>query len=1108
MVLAVLTLLCLLGLMFVMMANMERATARAYLDMVRAKMIAQSGIHAAMVNTRALLTEKGFNIEEMIYYGEDLDASGGETPSSNLENQDNEGILQTSDCPLYRAVRPSFMVDRNQDGQLDEQDLIEINREGSYGYGGNKVGVSGIMPGAYQPKAGTIGACYSVKVEDLSGKIFINGVEDSDERKMLKWVMGNLTKELFDKKWIGQVLAEQAPYANLDEINTKLAKQNIRQFTAQELILLKSCITTYAWRDTAVIKPVMLERRLGNECGIPPQVNKDIFVWRTIRPLSIGYPSQVDDSGNFQRIVGRAPVNINTAPEPVLVALLTGLAGLFLDETVGFKVMAHSGAFPAIKYSYLAGDQNLPRCGSLGCWKPTSEISLSQARQIARAIIENRDPEMVPDAAHPWRGPFRGWQQFGLFCDRVLVLGEDHGIPVDFLSSKQADVLKANFNPNTNLTELNPPAQRLFWIGKDNFWGYRKDKHGTLRLTETHSFEFSFFPTGYFLVTSLGRLLGPNQNVLAEAEIQATVQLFSLYRETSQKDFLEDFWTRKASIKEVINENSNPNLQLTTDNLTLQTYPEIIEYNPYQTGWCRGPDSSQSAHLQDPYVQDAHYDGYITLATVENRGTNPAPDFRLSYNKNGLDADIAPTMERKKCLKDTRGPYLNRLVGPAGLTFDERQTLKTQPGSLFPDGIYSELDGVPMYDYRPPDIDNFIVSMWLKPHFFPEASTRTRVYFTYQVWDIPMYYSGHTVGPTAPKGIYNIANRDYSSPIINNGEDYSAAGGYPDIYDAGWDHTAFSAGGYRNGYRNGYDSSANSASMTVSPALNHRLCGPDGYHSGYIREGQDWGQTPFRAGKWLHLLWRHQRTPQTYGSLFADGLYINNKGCVGDFYRCEASCSGDSDFTAARPLLRLGERREAEALNSVPDATLDEILIWENSTTQTLLSALENTWQPGRYYRENDGVFTSRTFNLAQHMGVPTNTPITVFMVNWTQYAPEEKYTLAGNPVVLPLPGEPGAPTCEIEILKGEVENPMDAEAIGVRKSTTIQPDPSGELIKGAGPYAGDILVVTEPIRYRVKFLPNLADPLNDILVDPLIFDDITIIYYSVPKFLSWAYRR
>ena len=51
MVLAVLTLMCLLGLMFVLMANMERATARAYLDMVRAKMIAQSGIHAAMANT-------------------------------------------------------------------------------------------------------------------------------------------------------------------------------------------------------------------------------------------------------------------------------------------------------------------------------------------------------------------------------------------------------------------------------------------------------------------------------------------------------------------------------------------------------------------------------------------------------------------------------------------------------------------------------------------------------------------------------------------------------------------------------------------------------------------------------------------------------------------------------------------------------------------------------------------------------------------------------------------------------------------------------------------------------------------------------------------------
>ena len=68
MVLAVLTLLCLLGLMFVLMANMERATARAYLDMVRAKMVAQSGVHAAMTNTRVLLTEEGFDFKSTISF--------------------------------------------------------------------------------------------------------------------------------------------------------------------------------------------------------------------------------------------------------------------------------------------------------------------------------------------------------------------------------------------------------------------------------------------------------------------------------------------------------------------------------------------------------------------------------------------------------------------------------------------------------------------------------------------------------------------------------------------------------------------------------------------------------------------------------------------------------------------------------------------------------------------------------------------------------------------------------------------------------------------------------------------------------------------------------
>jgi hypothetical protein len=1060
MVLAVLTLLCLIGLMFVLMVNMERATARAYLDMVRGKLVAQSGIHAAIVNTRALLTEKGFDIKEMEYRGEDLNGDGVLTAGlEQYEDQDGDGKLQISDCPIYRAVQPSFMVDLNHDGVLDEKDLIDI--------AGKKVGVSGIMPGPYNP---ALGAYYVTKVEDLSGRIFINGIEDPDEKQMLERVLSNLTYELFGKELIGEAIAQEAPYATIDEVKTKLEKRGVK-LSEDELTLLKTSITTYAWRDTSVIKPVNTLRRLGNEFGIPPQTGDDIFSWRPLRPLWVEYPT----GNGGKKMVGRAPVNINTAPKAVLVALIQDLAGLYLNEEIGFKRYTKSGQFPGIKYTYNMLDDP-QKSGPLGRLGYTAAITTEQAREIARAIIQNRQSKI--DLTKPWRGTFQSWQQFGLFCDKVLVAGQDFGIPANFLTPQQADVLKANFNPNSNLPEFNPPYQRLFWVGKDNLWLTKRGRLGTFQTTPAYSFEFSFFPTGYFLITSLGRLLGPDNKVLSESEIQTTVQLFSVYRETSQNDFLADFWSKQAPLDEVISRNAGDSFQTTTDNLTLQTYPDILEYDP-DTGcrdYCRGCDPSQPEHLRNPYIQDAHYDGYITLATVEDRDINPAPDFRASYSKYGLNADKPVN---SACLRDTTGPYQNRLIGLPELTNEERRILKARPGALFPDGVYSELDSVPMYNYRPADIDHFVVSMWLKPHFFPEASARTRVYLTYQVWGANDY------GPTAPLGIYNIAN---------DGENYSF-GGYntKNIYKQAWDHTAFIAGGYRT--------SNQDPPAEITPCLNHIKCGnPNGIHSSYIRDGDPrWGETVFRAGKWMQLGWIHTTEE--------DAIAVNRRWCQVDYFRCRATYVYTlPKLTSPENILRLGERRSAEALNSVPDSTLDEVIIWESLSDEKSTSVLHDVWQQGRYYRGNDGVFTSRSINLSQHMNLPTGTPITVFIVNWTQYVPEEKWSTNGNRIELPHPGQPGAPTCEIEIW-----DEHKTTKLGVRKNTTSQPDPSGELIirsqKSEDSSQNESLVVTEPIRYRVKFIPNV-DPLNDILIDPLIFDDITIIYYSVPKFLSWVDRR
>jgi hypothetical protein len=97
-----------------------------------------------------------------------------------------------------------------------------------------------------------------------------------------------------------------------------------------------------------------------------------------------------------------------------------------------------------------------------------------------------------------------------------------------------ADAIKANFNPNLHLNELNPD---------DNLY-LRVDKTDLI----VNSTEFCFIPTGYFEVESLGRVLrpvgggadaltAPDNQMMAQAKLATVVKLYDQYRETTQKHF-------------------------------------------------------------------------------------------------------------------------------------------------------------------------------------------------------------------------------------------------------------------------------------------------------------------------------------------------------------------------------------------------------------------------------------------------------------------------------------------------------------------------------------------------------------------------------------------
>lgn len=995
-VLAVLTMLALLAVVFARLAIIERSTSRAYTDLTRARMHAQSGIFMALAKMRTLLSKKGFS-NDFFYYGEDLNGDG--QLNGTIEDQNGDGILQTYTCPLHRAVRPSFMKDLNNDGKLDENDLIEIR--------GKRVGISGLVPGTYKPQ----GDFYAVRVKDLSGKIYVN----MEGNKHLRTILENLAEATGLPRTVGEKIFNNRPYVIIDELESKAG------LTKPQFNIMKQFLTVYAWHNKKVVQPVPAKERIGK-----PELGQYIYAWEEMRPKQIDFPT-----GS-----GRAPVNINIATKEVLIALLQDLKGFYLNEGVYLKEMWNRYSIFYEIYSYSGGS------GTLGVLEETPEIDQKLAGKIAESIIYNR--EIAPaEARFDWEGPFTTWQQFNLFCNQVLWQGQGRAPHKGILTAQQADVLKANFNPNSNINDFNPDFHRMFWVDKTDL--------------TYHTTEFIFHSTGYFAIDSIGRVLGKEiieagyvtgSKVLAEAEINTVVKVFEVYQETTQQDFLYEYWKEGIAIKDNIIR-GNKGFSATTNDLTLQTYPEILE---------------------KAYIKDAHYDGHISLATIEPQA--PTAGFIARYSRHRLNADKGPNL-----IKDTNGPYVDRLVASQETTFppDRRAGYSWKPGKLFPDGVYSEIESVPMYNYRPGDFNVFAVSLWIKPHFFPENAAKTRVYLTYQ--------SYNEIGYVTPLGIYNIANTT---------EEGSKAGyGYWES----WDKASFLAGGC-----GAIPENSTWEGGVATPCLNHIGQGYDYIERPYPG-GDQWG-TLFRAGKWLHLAWIHQAEPAKTNSYPGDYyykqpdynfdiLYVNGIKCTGLFGAGGNDVKSTlADYYQPGNVLRLGEKKTRPRLNSASDSTLDEIIIWDNIAQAE--TEILNIYKEGRYYKENDldrcGVFTSRPIDLAEEAGFPTGSQVTLFLATWTQYVPE---TL------------PAGATCEVSIVSGAEKQTLNAE----RQRSPVpngEPrfleDPAGSLIKGQDDKP---LTITKPIRYQVFFRPKTGN--NNTIVDSLIFDDITILYFAgPPRFLSW----
>ncbi len=350
---------------------------------------------------------------------------------------------------------------------------------------------------------------------------------------------------------------------------------------------------------------------------------------------------------------GRPPVNLNAASRPVLVALLSGLKGRSWGTYVKIQ---------------------------------DAQITPAMAGGVADALIT-------------WRqaSPLRTWADFSAFCDSLVpgVINGMGGAECGGGNLCGADLLKANFDPNMASNKEVPDQIRWRWVDKSDLLVW--------------STEGSLGPTGVFRISSAGRVLGPQGELLAAKVLGQTVEAFRLARQTSQRDFVAG----RTALQEY--------LSLATDPL-LRTAGAAVS----DPAWWGGPPPGTGlAAMTYPCAptslpgQASAVDGAVGLATVESRDQNP----------------VGGTLRFLHHLDDGwntgRGSSGIRVPGPndGALQLDPAMPVwpatGVEPGILYPDGAHIQTGRCPAFpaEGNLPDAvwtsgfpsNHGVVSYWVKP---------------------------------------------------------------------------------------------------------------------------------------------------------------------------------------------------------------------------------------------------------------------------------------------------------------------------------------------------------------------------------------------------------
>ncbi len=1022
----VLGVLCLLAVAFVTMAQLERRASQQRGYAVKAAFLARSGLEDALARLEA---GQDPELSASRYLGEDWNADGVVTAGAEADGQvyrpTPAGSRPDTDaCPAREALRPTFFQREPASG-LPQLAPVE----------GRLRGISGRLAGDAADLANT----YSLKV--TSGGFYVNGGPlgagdvdadgtpdcrdpDAGYNVTLTRMLGTLAEALDREdgsndgfpvdQTDGEKLVSLRPpggWRSFDQIrDTALAGSQAK------LDAFVPFLTLRAWDDKKVIRPN----------AAAALANTPLQAWADIK---LGYGTAGSRAPDFDRfggeILGRAPVDLAWARtrRPALLALLGGLRGLYLNEVIpNFATVG-----------------TLREVGLTLDWTATSD----DARRVADYLLSATSE-------------IGTWSQWDALCDGVPASALS-GVP--YQQQAKRDLLKANFNPNSDLNKFNPDASLSRLVDKSDLLAY--------------STEFNLLPRSGGRLCAVGRLTDGQGRRLAERTLCMEVAPQDLIRLTCQSEFVAE----NLGDLQVAGDESDFRLYGRTpfitpsrgigktfgyrsfggDGFSLQTGPE-----PH-TVWATGG-------------HPAVYDGQVRLATLETEDAQgPAAmkflatwesDFAGDYSGGGGDlANATPT--------DTaQAQASNPVWHPSSL------------GTLYPDGIYIEKGRQPGYATKGNMAPSRgTLSFWVKPNCdvsrYPMnlSITRSHLY----------------VNNTRTNGLVTTENSTGNLTsavfiVVNGVQSQTFCKGFTIMWESDY-----------YGDIGKEQQRSTPASRTTLPHHWYLLTcfwdmaepsGSDGTTI-LIDRGQAFGDKP----------------NMTYGG----GM----TGPPVDFTQPDGYTVAPDPSVLPPAVFYLGTRgndfRNASwqlGLHGQPDATLDEFAIYDFGPAATARTVTEtfaqSRFESGRYYKESlypssGGLATP--LGPLRKAGEYFSAPVWLGAVRlkrlaWTQVVPLGLRSPTG---AAPEDGDP-APDGGVLLELCEVSGAAYLQCRSGSPLQSVFMQPAGQMLDRD---------VSHPFRFHAVFQPNLdvAGLQSKAILDSLALDDVTLTYRQPgqPRIQAWG---